>query len=427
MKKGGTFVAILVILLAAKMSPAGAVSPEPEEGSGSGAIKGALEDQSSRMPLDWASVTLEDTRRGTISNQDGEFTISRVPPGEYTLIVVRMGYTTHRVEGIVVRADETVVLPSVAMEKQAIPLKEIVVSPGSYTLMGSETSVRQTLSSEDIVIMGWAEDITRAVQRSPGIVSDEYGAQFSIRGGDVDEVLVLLDGMQIYKPFHQKDFGGGIFSTVDIEAIEGVDLLTGGFTADYGDRMSGVLSMQSKTPRDGQVQTSVGVSLMNARVFSMGDLWDGRGSYLVSARRGYLDLLNSLMNNEFKLDPSYYDLLGKVEYELTDTHTLSLHTFVANDTYGLSEKVLETNQSVNVDSVDSEYGNTYGWLTLKSIFSPDLYARTIVYGGSVTKRRDWENFDLDPDATLASATIHDRVDLGLIGLKKRGVFRGTSG
>ena len=248
MKKGGTLVAILVILLAAKMSPAGAVSPEPGEGSSYGAIKGALEDQSSRMPLDWASVTLEDTRRGTISNQDGEFTISRVPPGEYTLIVVRMGYTTHRVEGIVVRADETVVLPSVAMEKQAIPLKEIVVSPGSYTLMGSETSVRQTLSSEDIVIMGWAEDITRAVQRSPGIVSDEYGAQFSIRGGDVDEVLVLLDGMQIYKPFHQKDFGGGIFSTVDIEAIEGVDLLTGGFTADYGDRMSGVLSMQSKTP-----------------------------------------------------------------------------------------------------------------------------------------------------------------------------------
>ena len=124
------------------------------------------------------------------------------------------------------------------------------------------------------------------------------------------------------------------------------------------------------------------------------------------------------MNNEFKLEPSYYDLLGKVEYELNDTHILSLHAFVANDTYGLSERVPETNQSVNVDSVDSEYGNAYGWLTLKSVLSPELYARTIVYGGSVTKSRDWENFDLDPDAHLASATIHDRVDLGLIGLKQ---------
>lgn len=111
----------------------------------------------------------------------------------------------------------------------------------------------------------------------------------------------------------------------------------------------------------------------------MGELRHGRGSYLVSARRGYLDLLNNLMNNEFKLEPSYHDLLGKVEYELNDAHRVSLHGFVANDTYGLSEKVLETNQSVNVDSVDSEYGNAYGWLTLKSVLSPDLYARTILY------------------------------------------------
>ena len=285
MKTGGCVAAILVILFVTPLKVAGAASPESSEGSRYGAITGVLEDESSKAPLAWASVTLEGTRRGTLSNQDGKFTLSRILPGEYTLIVTSIGYAPRKLEGVVVRADETVDLQTVAIEKQAIPLKEIVVSPGSYTLMGSETSVRQTLSSEDIVIMGWAEDITRAVQRSPGIVSDEYGAQFSIRGGDVDEVLVLLDGMQIYKPFHQKDFGGGIFSTVDIETIEGVDLLTGGFTADYGDRMSGVLSMQSKTPRDGQGQTSVGVSLMNARVFSMGDLWDSRGSYLVSARR----------------------------------------------------------------------------------------------------------------------------------------------
>ena len=411
MKTSGCVAAILVILFAATLKVAGAASPEPSEGSRYGAITGVLKDESSKAPLAWASVTLEGTRRGTLSNQDGKFTLSRILPGEYTLIVASIGYAPRKLEGVVVPADETVDLRTVAMEKKAIPLKEIVVSPGSYTLMGSETSVRQTLSSEDIVIMGWAEDITRAVQRSPGIVSDEYGAQFSIRGGDVDEVLVLLDGMQIYKPFHQKDFGGGIFSTVDIEAIEGVDLLTGGFTADYGDRMSGVLSMQSKTPRDGQGRTSLGVSLMNARVFSMGDLWDGRGSYLISARRGYLDLLNNLMNNEFKLEPSYYDLLGKVEYELNDTHILSLHAFVANDTYGLSERVPETNQSVNVDSVDSEYGNAYGWLTVKSVLSPELYARTIVYGGSVTKSRDWENFDLDPDARATKGDTSPPVEI----------------
>jgi hypothetical protein len=144
----------------------------------------------------------------------------------------------------------------------------------------------------------------------------------------------------------------------------------------------------------------------------------GPGFYLLSARRGYLDLLNRLMNNEFSLEPSYYDVLGKVEYDLDDKHTMSVHGFVANDTYGLSENVLEINQSTNVDSVDSAYGNAYGWLTLKSTFSPQLYGRTIIYGGSVTKKRDWRNFDLDPAAHFRSATIHDRVDLSLIGVKQ---------
>ena len=412
----GFFLAVFVILSTASTHSAKAASPQ-QQGE-YGVVTGEVVDQSGQQPLPGASVTVDGTRWGAVTDEDGRFTISRIAPGEHSLVIETMGYARHKLEGVEVSAGETVDLQTIKMVEQPIPLKEMVVSPGSYALMGGEPSIRQSLTSEDIVIMGWAEDISRAVQSSPGIVSDEYGAQFSIRGGDTDEVLVLLDGMQIYKPFHQKDFGGGIFSTVDIEAIEGIELLTGGFTSEYGDRMSGVLSMSTKAPRQGQRQTSVGVSLMNARAISVGPLWEGRGSYLVSARRGYLDLLNRLMNNEFSLEPAYYDLLGKVEYELTDKHALSVHGFVANDTYGLSEKVPEPNQTVNVDSTDSAYGNAYGWLTLKSIISPDLYGRSILYGGSVTKRRDWRNFDLDPAAHLRSATIHDRVDLSLIGLKQ---------
>ena len=76
--------------------------------------------------------------------------------------------------------------------------------------------------------------------------------------------------MQIYKPFHQKDFGGGLFSTIDIETLDGLDLLTGGFPADYGDRMSGVLDMTTQKAQEGEHQTSLGLSLMNMRAFSMG-------------------------------------------------------------------------------------------------------------------------------------------------------------
>jgi len=100
MKKGGFFLAILVILSVAGMNLAGAAAPEQQAGSPYGTISGVIEDRSGNTPLPWASVTLDRTRRGTLSNQDGEFTLSRIVPGEYTLIVVRIGYAPHKVEGI---------------------------------------------------------------------------------------------------------------------------------------------------------------------------------------------------------------------------------------------------------------------------------------------------------------------------------------
>lgn len=409
--------AILLIITGFVFQPTKSFSQE--EVPVYGAIKGVVLDKKTRKPLAGVNITVEGTRRGTTTNGNGEFTILKIVSGKYTLIFDYIGYTRKKYDNINLISNKTTDIEILEMEEQPIPLKEIVVTPGSYSLMGSEPSIRQTLTSEDIKIMGWAEDITRAVQRVPGISANEYSAKFSIRGGDVDEVLVLLDGMQIYKPFHQKDFAGGLFSTVDIETIDGLDLLTGGFTAEYGDRMSGVLDMRTKTPRERKRQTSLGLSLMNARAFSMGTFNGNKGSWLFSFRRGYLDIINKLTGNEFKLKPKYYDALGKVEYKLHQNHTLSAHVFLANDSYGLDENVIERGKTVpNIDFVDTKYGNNYGWLSLKSFFSPQLYARTLLYGGVVTQKRFWNQFDDDPNEHLNAATIDDDRDLKLFGLKQ---------
>ena len=214
MKSGLCLVAFLALLASGADSQQFQASAQV---NGHGRITGVIVDQDGQQPLAGVIVTLAGSRRGSVTNEHGEFTIAKIEPGEHALVMEMIGYARLTGADILVGAGETVDLQTIEMQQQPVPLK--VVSPGSYALMGREPSIRQTLSSEDIQIMGWAEDVTRAVQRTPGIVSDEYGAQFSVRGGDVDEVLVLLDGMQIYKPFHQKDFGGGLFSTVDIETI----------------------------------------------------------------------------------------------------------------------------------------------------------------------------------------------------------------
>ncbi len=391
----------------------------PVQTKSSGAIRGRVMDQATQKGLSGVNITIEGTHAGSMTNRDGVFVVSKLAAGTYALTFSLIGYAEVKLEGIEVSANDTTDISVVTLTEQAIPLKEVVVSAGSYSLLSVKPS-SQTLTNEDVKMLGWAEDVTRALQRVPGVSGNDVVAKFYIRGGDVDEVLVLLDGMQIYKPFHQKDFGGGLFSTIDVESIEDVDFSTGGFTAEYGDRMSGVLNMKTKKPRPGQEsQTSVGVSLISARAFTLRSFDNDKGSWMVSARRGYLDVLNRLMGNEFKLKPTYYDVMAKVEYDLSKKHTLSGHVFLADDTYKLDEMELEPGITVpNIDFSDTHYGSYYSWLSLTSAFTPSLYARSILYGGLIKQKRFWDNFDNDPKAHFNSGMITDDRDHRLFGFKQ---------
>lgn len=187
------------------------------------------------------------------------------------------------------------------MAEEAIKLSAIRVTPSRFAIMGDDPHAHQALTEEEIQsIPQMGEDIYRAVARLPGISANDFSAKFTVCGGEHEEVLVLLDGIELHDAFHLKDINGGALS-IDAEAIQGIDLLTGGFPAEYGDRTSGVFNIDSRRPRAGQVRHSVGISMMNARLMSEGTF--ERGTWLVSARRGYLDLVLALMNEEEDLSP----------------------------------------------------------------------------------------------------------------------------
>ncbi|MDP6967308.1 MAG: NAD-binding protein, partial [Candidatus Marinimicrobia bacterium] len=164
---------------------------------------------------------------------------------------------------------------------------EVILSDdlGAYMIASHvlDPGVPQTLSREEIRTMPQlGEDIYRAIGRLPGISGGDFSARFNVRGGDHDQVLVTLDGLELQEPFHLKDIAGGALSIVDLEVVGGVDLMTGGFPADYGDRQSAVLDMESRTPGPGR-RISAGVGLTNIRVLAEGGTGDM--DWLLSARR----------------------------------------------------------------------------------------------------------------------------------------------
>lgn len=177
----------------------------------------------------------------------------------------------------------------VELTPKPILLKEITVTPGQFSIMGETPTVRQTLTQQDFQTVKFGEDIYRAITRLPGISASDFSAKFTVRGGENKEILVLMDGQELYEPFHLKDIEGGALSIIDVEAVRGIDLLTGGFPAEYGNRMSGVFNIRTTRPSEGMKRTSLGISLMNARFMSEGTFDSNRGSWLFSVRRGYLD------------------------------------------------------------------------------------------------------------------------------------------
>src|SRR5206468_10379110 len=123
----------------------------------------------------------------------------------------------------------------------------------------------QSLSREQLeTIPQIGEDIYRAVQRLPGVSTDDFSAKFNVRGGSGDELYVSLDGLELVEPFHLKDVGGA-FSIIDIQSLGSASLTTGGFSAEYGDRLTGVFTLNTSDPRTDGVHGSVCVSAMNAR------------------------------------------------------------------------------------------------------------------------------------------------------------------
>lgn len=243
-------------------------------------VTGSVVDAETGAALAGVVVSAEEKSASTTTDEAGRFALGSLSAGPCRLRLSLIGYQEKLLPPTALIAGERVEVGAIELSPKAIRLSEVVVTPGSYSIMSSGPIRGQTLGREELLNMTFAEDITQAVTRLPGVASTDFSSKFTVRGGEADEVLMTLDGMELYEPFHQRDFVGGLFSIVDIETIQGIELLTGGFTAEYGNRESGVFNMTTKTPDSQRRHTSIGASVMNIRLFTEGPLAGGEGGYL---------------------------------------------------------------------------------------------------------------------------------------------------
>lgn len=163
-----------------------------------GHIQGQVVDAQSRVPLTGASVWVGST--GILTDDQGRFVLKGLGAGPHTLQATYIGYQSARLEGIALNAQGLAEVV-VQLVERPISLSEITVTPGRFAVMGNEPAASQALTREEIQhIPQFGEDIYRAVVRLPGVAGDDFSAKFTVRGGEHDQVLVLLDGLELTTP-----------------------------------------------------------------------------------------------------------------------------------------------------------------------------------------------------------------------------------
>ena len=302
-----------------------------------------------------------------------------------TLVVVRLRQV----------AEQTATVQRSAPSPQS-DLENITVSASRYEISRDIATSRFELDQRTIQNMpDFGEDPLRITQRLPGAAASGASARTHFRGGEENEIGIMLNGQWLLDPFHVRDYQN-IFSAIDARAINGVEVFTGGFPARYGDRMSGVVLMES-LDIERERRTEIGVSVFNTSVLSAGD--DDRWNWLVSARRGNLDLVIDPRYGS----PSYADGFATLGYTFNSGTRLSFNALYADDRVRV---VLETEPS-ELEQVVSETSNGQYWIQLDSRWSDSLRSSTIVSFASLVNRRDGQL----NDAEKMVASVQDYRDI----------------
>jgi hypothetical protein len=308
-------------------------------------------------------------------------------------------------------AEPTPSIPVASTETSAPDMDTVVVAASRYEISRDISASRYLLDQRTIQNMpDIGEDPIRVTQRLPGTAASGASARTHFRGGEENEVGIMLNGQWLFDPFHIRDYQN-IFSAIDARAIDGVEVYTGGFPAVYGDRMSGLVLMDSMDT-DQARHTEIGLSVFNTSFLSAGRNSDR--TWLFSARRGNLDLV---IDPKFG-QPSYFDVFGEYAFEITPTARLSFNALYADDNV---ELVLETDPEER-EQVISDTRNAQFWLRLDSDWSPSLTSTTVLSYVDFSNRREGEAND--PEKMIAAA--EDFRDVSQVSLRQNWVWNPSS-
>lgn len=341
-----------------------------------GRLRGKVIDENTQQSLQAANVMIEGTDWGAAADKDGEYIIEHIMPGVYNVRVMMMGYETRLINNVVINPGRTT-WQKVELKSTVVSTDGVVVTAGFFHEARDAVVSNRSVDYEEIRSdPGSAADIQRVMQTLPSVVSGaDQDNEIIVRGGMYGENLFVMDNIEIPNPNHfaYQGAGGGPINMINSNFVRRVDFYAGAFPARYGDKASSVMDISL---REGDRERMTGhgyLGMSGAGLILEGPLFNGKGSYLLSGQKSFLDLIIS--STGLTAVPHYYSFQGKVVYDLNPSHKLILNGLYGNDEIHIEEEEEGSaydRGAENVKSMSHQYAFGATW---RFLFSDRGYSK----------------------------------------------------
>ncbi len=368
-------------------------------------LNGYIKDSLSGETLIGANLTIRSEGKGIVSNQYGFYSIT-LKKGAYLVLCSFIGYQSKEIlidlsdnhQQNILLVPNSAVINNVTVIGRKRDNNVKAAQMGKFELSVATAKALPAFLGE--------VDILKTLQLLPGVRNaGEGNAGFYVRGGGPDQNLILLDDAVVYNTGHLF----GFFSIFNSDAIKNVTLIKGGMPAQYGGRLSSVVDIAMKEGNQNKTQVDAGIGLIASRFAIQGPLKKNKASYMISARRTYVD---ALVKPFIKTSSAYYgsgyyfyDLNAKMNYQFSEKDRLYLSGYFGRDKFNF-------NNSERSFKTEIPWGNSTATLRWNHIFNKKLFANTtLVYNDyKFSLDGSQNNFHLNLSSGIKDLTAKTDVD-----------------
>jgi len=336
-------------------------------------LSGFVSDKNNGENIIGVNIFCKELKQGVVSNTFGFYSLT-LPAGNYEISFSYIGYKT-QVYNLNLEKD---IQKNIAFDITSFSVGEVQVKAKANIVEKTETSVIEVPIEQikTIPALLGEVDIIKAIQLLPGVQSSEGTSGFYVRGGGPDQNLILLDGVPVYNASHL----GGIFSVFNADAIKSVRLTKGGFPARFGGRLSSVLQIDMKEGNSKEFKGDASIGLISSKFTFEGPIIKDKTSFIISARRTYLDLIVApFLPSTTDLTLYFYDLNAKINHKISKKDRIYLSAYSGKDKLGVDFSESFVDQITNEQSslnFELGYGNLTSTLRWNHLFSDKLFSNT---------------------------------------------------